>query len=84
MAGKIMPIGALISIVAYGVPALIIAFGFFSCLSGYFINGLSQDPGIMKTGFIMIILGVVFYVREFIVKIVATYYSISDDLMHYR
>ena len=74
MAEKILSIQALINIIAYGVPALMIAFGLFSFLSGYFINGLYQDTGI---GFIMIILGVAFYVLEFIVKIVATYYTIQ-------
>ncbi len=81
MAEKIMSIQALINIVAYGVPALMIAFGLFTYLSGYFINGLSLDTGI---GFIMIILGVVLYALEFIIKIVATYYTTSNDLLHYQ
>jgi hypothetical protein len=66
-----MTIEALIKIVAYGVPALMIVLGFFGYFAGYSINAVSHDAGMMNTGIVMIILGTVFYVLEFIAKIAA-------------
>jgi hypothetical protein len=70
-------LSALINVVAYGVPAVLIVLGFFAYLAGYGINAVSSNSGIMNTGIILIVLGVVFYLLEFFAKIFSAYYSNS-------
>ena len=82
MAEKILSIGTIIDLVAYGVPALMIVFGLFSYLSVYFINGLAQNTGMVNAGSIMVILGVVFYLIELVVSIVATYYTANNGIYY--
>lgn len=69
-----MSIQALINIAAYGVPALLIVLGFFAYLAGYSISAFTNENGMMNTGIIMIVLGIMFYLLEFLAKI-ASYFS---------
>ena len=70
-----MSVDALIQVIAYGVPALLIVIGAFFYLAGYSINAFTQNSSIMNTGTVMIILGIIFYVLELIAKIAGAYYS---------
>jgi len=64
----------IIKLVVYGVPALLIILGFLAYMSGYAIQAVSGDSGMMNLGIALMILGIVFYVIEFIVKVYA-YFS---------
>ncbi len=66
-----MSVKALINIIAYGVPALLIVLGFFGYFAGLTINAISHDAGMMNTGTFMIVLGIVFYLLELIANIFA-------------
>ena len=70
-----MSLEALVKVVAYGVPALLIVLGFFSYLAGYSINAISQDAGMMNGGVLMMVLGVGFYILEFVAKILGSHNS---------
>jgi hypothetical protein len=70
-----MSFNALVNVVAYGIPALLIILGFCAYLAGYSISALTSNDGLMNTGIAMITIGIIFYVLEFIAKIVITYYN---------
>jgi hypothetical protein len=58
----------LVNVTAYGVPAVLIVLGFFAYLSGYAMNALTQDAGLMNGGILMIVIGVLLCAIELIVK----------------
>lgn len=70
-----MSMRALVNIVAYGVPALLIMLGFFAYLAGYSINALLNDGGLMNIGVALIAMGIIFYLIELAAKILAAYYG---------
>lgn len=69
-----MTLKALVNVVAYGTPALLIILGFFAYIAGYSMNAMIHDAGMMNTGIIMMALGIIFYAVEFLAK-VAIYFS---------
>jgi hypothetical protein len=69
-----MSLEAIVKIVAYGVPALLIVLGFFAYLAGYSMNAISHDAGMMNAGIGMLALGILFYGVELAAKI-AAYFS---------
>jgi hypothetical protein len=69
-----MTLDALVKVVAYGVPALLIILGFFAYMAGYSINALAHDAGMMNAGIAMMAIGIILYAVELVVK-VAIYFS---------
>ena len=63
-----MSLDALVKVVAYGTPAMLILFGFFAYMSGYSINAIAHDAGMMNTGMTMMAIGIILYIAEFIAK----------------
>lgn len=61
-------------VVAYGAPALLILLGFFAYMSGYSINAIANDAGMMNAGMTMMAIGTILYIAEFVAK-VAVYFN---------
>ncbi len=61
----------LVKVVAYGVPALLIAFGFLAYFAGYTVQFLTHDAGMMNLGIILMASGILLYAGEFVVKVYA-------------
>jgi hypothetical protein len=64
-----MTLDALVKVVAYGVPALLILLGFFAYMAGYSINALAHDAGMMNGGIAMMAIGIIIYTVEFVVSV---------------
>jgi len=60
---------AIAKVVAYGIPALLILLGFFAYLGGYTITMLTGDVRMMNLGIALIVIGLVIYVVELLLKI---------------
>jgi hypothetical protein len=67
-----MTLDALVKVVAYGVPALLIVRA-RARLAGYPINTVAHDAGMMNTGIAMMATGILLYVIEFVAKIAYAY-----------
>jgi len=64
----------IIKLVVYGVPALLIILGFVAYVSGYTMEMVTGDAGMKNLGIVLLVLGIVFYVFEFFIKVYA-YFS---------
>jgi len=69
--GGNVTLDAAIQIVAYGIPALLIAVGFFAYFAGYSVQSLTHDAGMANLGLLLMSLGIIFYAGEFVVKLYA-------------
>lgn len=69
-------VDVIIKLVVYGVPALLIMLGFLAYTAGYAMRAITQDSGMMNLGIALLVLGIVFYTIEFIIKVYA-YFSES-------
>lgn len=58
---------AVIKIIVYGVPGLLIVLGFFAYLSGSAIELATRDVGMKNFGMLLIALGIIFYVIELLI-----------------
>jgi hypothetical protein len=67
-------VDVIIKVVVYGVPALLIVFGFIAYMSGYAIQAVTGDSGMMNLGIGLMVLGIVLYIIEFIIA-VYSYFS---------
>jgi ABC-type uncharacterized transport system permease subunit len=59
---------AIIRIIVYGVPGLLITLGFFAYLSGSAIELAIRDVGMKNFGIVLIVLGIMFYFIEFVLS----------------
>ena len=66
-----MTLDMIVKIVAYGVPALLIAVGFFAYFAGYTVQFFTHDAGMINLGILLMALGIIFYGTEFAVKVYA-------------
>lgn len=46
------------------MPAILIVLGFFAHMSGYAMNAVIHDAGMMNGGILMMVVGVVLYIVE--------------------
>lgn len=60
-----MDVKGLVQIFAYGVPALLIFLGFFAYMGGSVFSVITGNNSAQSLGIIFIILGIAFYVLEF-------------------
>jgi len=66
-----MTLEAIVKVVAYGFPALLIIVGFFAYSAGYTVQFLTHDAGMTSLGILLMALGIIFYAAEFVVKVYA-------------
>ena len=60
-----MPVGIIVRVLAYGVPALLIILGWISVTGGKIMEAVTGDPDVMFIlGICMIIFGVLIYIVE--------------------
>lgn len=57
---------ALIKVIVYGVPALLIVLGFFAYVGAYTLEIVSEDVGTQGFGFFLILIGIIVYLAEFV------------------
>lgn len=55
---------AIVKVIAYGVPALLIVLGFFGYISGYTIQMITGDAGLKNFGTFIVAIGIMIYVVE--------------------
>ena len=60
---------AIVKVIAYGVPALLILLGFLAYVYGHTLRTLTGDVGMANFGVLLIVLGIILYVAEVISKI---------------
>jgi hypothetical protein len=60
---------AVLKIVVYGVPGLLIVLGFFGYLTGSAIELATRDTGLRDLGILLMALGIIFYVIELIITV---------------
>ena len=48
-----MSLEAIVKVIAYGVPALLIVLGFFAYVSGYAMSAITHDSGMMNGGILL-------------------------------
>lgn len=67
--GQDTTLDIVIRLVVYGVPALLIILGFVAYASGYTMEMLTGDAGMKNLGTGLMVIGIVFYGIEFIIKV---------------
>jgi len=55
---------AIVKVIAYGVPALLIVLGFFGYVGGYTIQMVTGDVAMKNFGIFMVVVGIMMYVIE--------------------
>lgn len=63
----------LVKVIAYGVPALLIALGFFAYVGGYTVQMITGDVGMRNFGIVLITVGIIIYVFEVAYAIYSEY-----------
>ena len=66
-----MTLDAIVRVIAYGVPALLIVIGFFAYFTGYTIQFITHDTGMINLGIVLMASGILLYAGEFAVKVYA-------------
>lgn len=63
-----MTLDAIVRVIAYGVPALLIIVGFFAYFAGYTVQFITHDAGMINLGVVLMVSGILLYFAEFAVK----------------
>lgn len=64
---------AMVKVIAYGVPALLIVPGFFAYAGGYTVRMLTGDVGMQNFGIAVMAIGIIIYVLEIVYAIYNEY-----------
>lgn len=71
--GNSYSLDAVVKIIAYGVPALLILLGFFAAVGGYTIEAVSGNVGMKNFGIGLIVIGVLIYLLEIAIAVYIEY-----------
>ena len=71
--GNSYSLDAVVKIIAYGVPALLILLDFFAAVGGYTIEAVSGNVGMKNFGIGLIVIGVLIYLLEIAIAVYIEY-----------